>query len=296
MNETLREAIDTLARDHESGASELVARAIGILQRAGEEGRASLLEAARGVCYAQPAMAPMWNAAIAALAEAGAPGTFAAFTHRLQRSPAALRRVALEELTPAASQPLRIVTCSFSGSVLGVLAELAGSCRLTVACAEGRPAFEGRRLAAALAATPATVEFYTDAALALALRDAAALLVGADAITPEWFLNKVGSLALATAAAANGVPLFVLATRDKFLPPPFFIGLPLADGDPRDVWSDAPEGVIVRNPYFERVPLDLATAVLTDAGALGPGMVEEACRAAGRIATAGVLDSLRLHM
>jgi translation initiation factor 2B subunit (eIF-2B alpha/beta/delta family) len=165
---------------------------------------------------------------------------------------------------------------------------------LTVACAEGRPRLEGRRLAALLGATPATVEFYTDAALSLALRHSTALVVGADAITPDWFLNKVGSLALATAASLNGVPVFVLATRDKFLPPPLFAGLPVADGDAREVWADAPGSVTVRNPYFERVPLHLVTGVVTDAGALSPDMVKEACRAAGAVITPGVLEALRL--
>jgi ribose 1,5-bisphosphate isomerase len=295
MDETLRGAIEALARDSESGASELVGKAVRILEHAREQGRDTLAEAARGVCYAQPAMAPLWNAAIAALADAAAPGTFARFAHRSQRAPAALRRTAVEELAPAAHQPLRVVTCSFSGSVLGVLAELAQAYELTVACAEGRPRFEGRRLAAALAPA-ATVEFYTDAALALALRDSAALLVGADAITPSWFLNKVGTLALATAASLNGVPVVVLATRDKFLPPPFFAGLPVADGDAREVWADAPEGVLVRNPYFERVPLDLVSVIVTDAGVLGTAMVEEACRASGTAATTEVLDALHVRV
>jgi translation initiation factor 2B subunit (eIF-2B alpha/beta/delta family) len=296
MDGKLREAIDALARDAESGASELVERAVGILEHASGLGHDSVVEAARGVCYAQPAMAPMWNAAMAALADAGAPGTFARFTARLRRSPAALRRVAVEEFAPEASQPLRIVTCSYSGSVLSVLADLVQSCELTVACAEGRPRFEGRRLAAALASTHATVEFYTDAAVSLALREATALLVGADAIAPDWFLNKVGTLSLAAAASRNGVPVFVIATRDKFLPPPLSSGLPAADGNPLEVWADAPDGVLVRNPYFERVPLDLVTAVVSDAGVLAGDMIEEACRASGAAATAEVLDVLRLRM
>ena len=294
MDETLREAIEALARDTESGASELVGQAVDILGRAGQRGRDTLVEAARGVCYAQPAMAPMWNAAIAALADEATPGTFARFTYRLQRAPAALRRLAIAELAPDASQPLRIVTCSFSGSVAGVLLELARSCELTVACAEGRPRYEGRRLAAMLAAS-AQVEFFTDAALSLALREATALVVGADAVTPEWFLNKVGTLSLAAAAARNGVPVFVLGTRDKFLPPALFPGLPIADGDPREVWDEAPAGVTVRNPYFERVPLDFATALVCDTAALTPEMVEEACRGAAAGVTPDVLAALGLR-
>jgi ribose 1,5-bisphosphate isomerase len=291
MHDTLRQEMDALAADAESGASELVGRAIGILERASASGRQHLVDAARAVCAAQPGMAPMWNAAVAALADLAHPGSLARFAYRLQRSPSALRRVAVEELAPAGRQPLRLVTCSFSGSVLGVLAELAERCDLSVACAEGRPRCEGRRLAAALA--PAiTVEFFTDAAVSLALGDAAALVVGADAITPAWFLNKAGTLPLAAAAAQNNVPVFVLATRDKFLPPTLADRLVVAERDPCEVWADAPEGVVVRNPYFERVPLHLVSAILTDAGVLAGDMVDEACRANGVLLDAGVLDLL----
>ncbi len=295
MDERLTEAIEALAHDAESGASELVARAVGLLERAREQGRETLAQAARGVCAAQPSMAPMWNAAIAALADQASPGTLARFAHRLHRSGAALRRVAVEELAPDGSQPLHLVTCSFSGSVLAVLAELAQSRELTVACAEGRPRLEGRRMASALAPA-ATVEFYTDAAIPLALHDAAAVVVGADAITPEWFLNKTGTLALAAAASRQGVPVFVLATRDKFLPPAVAAVHSVEDHDPGEVWPEAPDGVVVRNPYFERVPLNLVTAVITDAGALATDMVEEACRANAIPATSEVLDALGLLM
>jgi translation initiation factor 2B subunit (eIF-2B alpha/beta/delta family) len=294
-DERLTAAIEALAHDAESGASELVARAVGILERAREQGRETLVQAARGVCAAQPSMAPMWNAAIAALADQAAPGTLARFAHRLQRSSAALRRVAVEELTPDGSQPLHLVTCSFSGSVLAVLADLAQSRQLTEACAEGRPRLEGRRLASALAPA-ANVEFYTDAAISLALHDSAAVVVGADAITPDWFLNKSGTFALAAAASLQGVPVFVLATRDKFLPPAIASALSIEEHDLREVWADAPEGVRVRNPYFERVPLTLVTAVITDAGALAVDMVAEACRASAIPATPEVLDALGVLM
>jgi ribose 1,5-bisphosphate isomerase len=296
MDEGLRAEIEALASDAESGASELVPRALGILRRAREQGRATLCDAARGVCSAQPGMAPMWNAAVAALADAAQPGTLARFEHRAQRSAAALRRVALDALRPASGQPLRLVTCSFSGSVLSVLAELGSTCELSVACAEGRPRFEGRRLAEALARTATTVSFYTDAALSTALRDADALVVGADAIAPAWFLNKAGSLPLCAAASLQGLPVFVAATRDKFLPPSLETALVIADHDAREVWADAPQGVLVRNPYFERVPLDLVTAILTDAGMLGTGMVDEVCRGNGVAVTKEILDVLSVQM
>ncbi len=43
------------------------------------------------------------------------------------------------------------------------------------------------------------------------------------------------------------------------------------------MWSDAPSGVTVANPYFERVPLDSAAAFVTDAGSVGTGSVQDVC-------------------
>jgi translation initiation factor 2B subunit (eIF-2B alpha/beta/delta family) len=288
--------IEALKADSEAGASELAARAVDLLAHARDRGPQALVDAARAVVAAQPSMAPILNAAIAAVADIDAAGTFERFAQRLERSGAALRRVAADLLAPVPVGPLRLVTCSYSGSVRAVLAELAGRCPLTVACGEGRPRLEGRRLAAALASTQAQIEFYTDAALSLALDGAAALVLGADAVSPGWFLNKAGTASLAAASGRRGIPVFVLATRDKFLPPALFAALAIAEHDAHEVWPDAPASILVRNPYFERVPLDLVSAVVTDAGVLGTDMVTEACRAGAASARPEVLDALGLAM
>jgi translation initiation factor eIF-2B subunit delta len=287
------EALKRLGEDAESGASELVPLALAILRGAIPGGRQALVEAARRVCAAQPSMAPMWGAAARALADPDhAAEALAHFEQRWRRAGAALCRVARGVLSPGAGRPLRLVTSSYSGSVLSVLRDLAAAHPLLVACAEGRPRCEGRRLAAALSDAAIRVEFFTDAALASALPGADALLLGADAVAPTWFLNKTGSLALASAASFAGVPVFVLATRDKFLPGPLADRLSITEHDPADVWPGHPEGLSVRNPYFERVPLDLVAAVLTDAGQLGVDMVDEACRASLPELAQETIDSL----
>jgi translation initiation factor 2B subunit (eIF-2B alpha/beta/delta family) len=274
------EGLERLAGDAESGASELVPLGLAILRRAVPGGHEALLAAARGVCTAQPSMAPLWRAAALALADPDrAAEALEHVEQRWRRAGAALCRVARGVLSPGDGRPLRLVTSSYSGSVLAVLRDLASAHPLSVACAEGRPRQEGRRLAAALTEAGIRVEFFTDAALPSALGGADALLLGADAIAPAWFLNKTGSLALASAASVAGVPAFVLATRDKFLPGPLASRLAVAEHDPAEVWPAHPEGVSVRNPYFERVPLHLVAAVLADTGQLGVDMVDEACRA-----------------
>ena len=123
-------------------------------------------------------------------------------------------------------------------------------------------------MAEALAAAGATVDFFTDAALSSALPEADALLLGADAVTRQWFLNKCGTAALAAWAARCSVPTYVLAATDKILPQTEAAGLRIEDQNSGEVWDAAPAGVTVHNRYFERVPLNLAHAIVTEAAVI----------------------------
>ena len=159
---------------------------------------------------------------------------------------------------------LCVATWSFSGSVLACLRAIGARTALTVACAEGRPAFEGRRLAAALARDGIVVELFTDAGLGEVLwRETAradVALIGADAVTPAWMLNKAGSGMLAAAAGRVGVPVYVAATRDKLLDAREAALLQIVEHDSSEVWDGPPPGVTARNTYFERMPIELCPA------------------------------------
>jgi translation initiation factor 2B subunit (eIF-2B alpha/beta/delta family) len=224
-------------------------------------------------------MAPIWNAAMAALASRNSPERFERFASQVSRSSDALARVALDYFrTGATAQSLRLVTLSFSRSVLRVVGALTAWKPVIVACSEGRPALEGRRLASALPSRVA-VSFFTDAAIGHAVGDATAVLVGADAVSPHWFMNKSGTGMLAAAATQRGVPVYVLATRDKFVSHQIAARLAVREGSAHEVWDLAPQHVTVRNPYFETVPHDLVTAFITDFGVLGTALVPEVCAA-----------------
>ena len=169
------------------------------------------------------------------------------------------------------------MTISSSSSVAVALTAIRATRPLHVSCSEGRPALEGRRLAADLAGLGVPVTFFADAAIAHALSDADAVLVGADAIAASSFLNKSGTRMLAAAASQQGVPVYVVASRDKFVGRELAARLVIRSGAPGEVWDAAPPGVAVQNPYFESTPLDLVTAVISDMGILGTGMIPDVC-------------------
>ena len=277
------ERIAALAADRVSGASAILARAIDILREA-LAGDADLTDTARALVRAQPSMAPVWNAALAALAARDDPGRFEAFAESIARAPGLLTGFTLDLFGDRARangvEPrdvLHIVTLSYSGSVAAALQEIHRTRPLQVSCSEGRPALEGRALAARLAASGIAVTCTADAALGEALTSADAVLVGADAVTAGWFLNKVGTRMLAAAAAAGGVPVYVVASRDKFASAAVAARLSVREGAPTEVWRDPPPGVGVRNLYFERTPLDTVTGVISDVGLLGIDRVRQVC-------------------
>lgn len=291
MAEALNRRIALLASDRESGASEILDEVIAIFREALAVG-IPLLPIARAVCRAQPAMASVWNAALEVLASDGAGERLELFAQRVARGPEALARFASEVFLTDTAGPLRLVTISFSRSVVTLLEAIATRRTVRISCGESRPALEGRRLASRLAGAGIAVTCFSDAALGQALGAADGVIVGADAVAPEWFLNKCGTRMLAAAAGQQGVPVYVVATRDKFVGHAVGARLMLREGAPAEIWETPPPGVTIRNPYFEPTPLELVSSLITDVGVLGAGMAAEVCEAASRDHPPDLIDKL----
>jgi translation initiation factor 2B subunit (eIF-2B alpha/beta/delta family) len=132
---------------------------------------------------------------------------------------------------------------------------------------EGRPLLEGRLLAERLAAQQVPITVLLDAELPDAVGSADLVVVGADAVFPDAYVNKVGTRLLQERARAARKPFFVLADTAKILPPALAALHRIEDKPLHEIWRDAPAGVTVVNRYFERVPLGGA-ALLTERGEL----------------------------
>ena len=238
----------------------------------------------RALCRAQPAMAPIWNAVALALGSDGRE-SFGRLRAQMIRAPESMSKVLTSVVLrdrPAGRTPLSLATVSRSGSVSACLTALADVAKLRVICAEGRPVYEGRLMEASLARAGIAVTLCTDAAVGVVVRDTEpaveaveAVVVGADAVTPDWFLNKCGTHALATAAASAGIPVYVVASRATFLNPILSVALRHRLGPAQEVWDSLPAGVEAVNPYFERVPLEVVSMFVTDVGPIGTGSVRQ---------------------
>ncbi len=174
-----------------------------------------------------------------------------------------LRRVARRRSLAGA----RIVTISRSASVADVLAALAGRPRLVLA-AESRPGGEGREFARDLRRKGVSARWASDRRALAGVRRADALVLGADSVDADGsVVHKVGSRALALAAARSGVPVIVVAGRSK--------------------WVASARSRVRLPAWFDRTPGRLVTEYWTDRGVIpGPRAVRSR-RAHPPPATAG---------
>jgi translation initiation factor 2B subunit (eIF-2B alpha/beta/delta family) len=180
------------------------------------------------------------------------------------------RRIANEALPYIRSGAL-LLTHSHSGTVFAALARAHGAGkRFGVVCTESRPQFDGVQMARRLAAIGIEVEVIADAAAATFVNGFYTVLVGADAVTREGAVNKIGTLGLAFAAKQVGVPFYCFAGTEKFLPPgaPFEI----AERDPAEIVRSSPN-LHGFNLYFDQTPLDLISKLFTEDGPLTPDQV-----------------------
>lgn len=248
----------------------------------------ALLAWLREAQRAQPSMALVHQLAARALAVAGAGAAredSPADLHGHLAESCAREREDLAASTLAAARTASqliarhepwIATLSMSGAVLAAFRELRRAGRAPRALvAESRPKLEGRAMAAALAAEGIPVWLVADAALPMLMQQAAALWLGADAVTDAGVLNKVGSYTTALAAREHGVPVHAIATRRKFLPATT-PSLAIAEMPPAELWDAPPANVRPRNVYFEMVPIALLRGVVVEDGVLGATEVKVA--------------------
>ena len=137
-HDPLARRIAAIAADRRSGASSLCRRAVSVLLDAHEAGGTAVRRTALALCVAQPAMAPVWQAAALALGD-DAPAALASLTRRVTRAPTAIAGVLADLLSPEAADHLTVVTVSSSAVVRACLDRLASRTHLAVVCGEGRP-------------------------------------------------------------------------------------------------------------------------------------------------------------
>lgn len=155
-----------------------------------------------------------------------------------------------------------ILTISNSRTVFETIKKLATVNSLKLTICESRPRFEGRILAKKLAMSKIKIELITEAMASAYVRKCDCTLIGADIILKDGsVVNKVGSLQLALLCRHFKKPFYVVAEKSKFSKSKKVIQ---REELPDEIWKNPPEGIAIKNFYFEKIPGSLITKIFTD--------------------------------
>ncbi len=156
-----------------------------------------------------------------------------------------------------------LLTHSRSSTVEKILLHAYQKKWFRVIVTESRPNFEGNLLAEILGKAGIPVTLIVDAAASVFNPDV--VLVGADSITPEYVINKIGTRFLAAC-----FPTYVACSTNKFTEEEVII----EERDPAEVLTEQYENVTIRNYYFDRTPLKFIAGFITEHGILTPEKVK----------------------
>jgi translation initiation factor 2B subunit (eIF-2B alpha/beta/delta family) len=240
MRDAVAAKIASIAADRTHGASYLAARAAETLLDAGPD----IVDAARAIASAQPAMAALRSLAERVLSE---PARAEAICREALERGMAAQQAAAERASHLILNGGTVLTHSRSATV-----ELAFDfARRTgksfrVIATESLPLGEGAELARSLEEQSIPVTRIADAAVYRYMAEADVVLVGADTVTPAHVINKIGTSLVALAAREHQIAMYVVCTTDK------------------RVSVETP----VESEYFESTPRTLMSGIVTEEGML----------------------------
>ena len=203
------EKFQTLANNRALGSSALLAEYINLIQTANKE----YIELSVPLMQrAFPVMA-VWHFTEAFFKKNGiTPDSVAELTQMVRHGKRDVIQNALQPL----GRFKRFLTYSRSSIVEATLIKLNEEVERVI-CAESLPAKEGLELANRLRGARISVHTVPDIELVNHVRDVDAIVLGADWLRRDDFVNKFGTKLLVEQARTSGIPVFVLAERFKMV-------------------------------------------------------------------------------
>jgi methylthioribose-1-phosphate isomerase len=163
------------------------------------------------------------------------------------------------------------------GTALGVIrAACEKGKEVSVFATETRPKLQGARLTAyELKRDGVPVTLITDSMAGYVMYKGLVdkVIVGADRITQDAVINKIGTYTNAVSAKEHGIPFYVAAPKSTFDLTHKSTDIIIEERNPDEVTRInsrriAPEGVKALNPAFDVTPLKYVTAIICETGVL----------------------------
>ena len=143
---------------------------------------------------------------------------------------------------------------------------------------ESRPILEGRIQAANLHKLGYEVILIPDTGFPRHLERINMILLGADAVFKDFFVNKTGTYNICLAGKNAGIPIYVLADSRKY-----WFSLPTDRQEiqftedrksPEELWHDPHPGIEIENYYFEKTSVDWVDGFISENEVLKPSQLE----------------------
>jgi len=181
-------------------------------------------------------------------------------------------------LFPKGKSKISMATYSNSGLVKKVIRHYRKRID-TVYLSEARPAYEGREMARFLADIGIKAVLSVDALLPGLLSNAGLLLLGADSVSMDRFINKIGSGILLKSARMLGVKSAVLFESLKIREISKSIIL-RSDYTGREIWPRSPgKSIKLINQYFEIIDNRRVDRFISDLGVDTPQSLKQRIKA-----------------
>lgn len=282
-----------LEADHLSGAAELSHKAAGVLSGFALEFKPRndyrffkhLVKIGKNLISCQPQITPIFNLvnSILILTETNIKRlTLKDLQELVHHKAVEFVKESKEDLEKLAQfgeklirNKMTVMTFSSSSSILRILQKAKKSGKnFSCIVPESRPLMEGRLLARMLAESRIPSLLIIDAAAGFYADEIDLAIVGADTLTEENFVNKIGTKLLAYLAQKHNFPLYVACQKSKFisqarLKKSFF------SGSAEEVWGEKFRNLEIQNYYFEQIPLTLCTKIITNEGIFSPRQVKD---------------------
>lgn len=274
------EILDKIRADNRSGASTLYTRALEYLRAAIDElstiPAADLIrELAKlpdKIRSAKPEMAPFVNLANGIRrhleqidSESDPLDSMCNWVDRLATKDAESPKKLASHASGLIPDGSRILTISMSSSIVAVFEHHPARETLSVVVPEGRPMCEGVDLAQKLDDFGVPAEVIADLAVERYIADCDLFLTGADAVTEEYLVNKIGTGIFAGLMRSAGKKTVAVFAENKLVSASDFAFEPEMY-PPEEISDVALSHGRVTNFYFESVDLSRFSQFVTDSG------------------------------
>lgn len=149
-----------------------------------------------------------------------------------------------------------------------------------VTCTETRPVLQGRITAQEMLNLGVKTTMIVDSAARSFIKQADTVLVGADALTSEGgIINKIGTSMIALLANEARVPFYVASELLKFDASTLWGEYEaIEERSSNEVWKEAPERLIVRNPAFDATRAKFIHGLICEEGVISSQSINEVVR------------------